>query len=221
MKIVLIPILFLGCAVYAQQADSVATRKTMHRLAVKWSPLHLAGYYPTVQLSVEHRLIDLFSLQWDAGYVINADPPDPKDGFDKKGFKAKLDVRYYLPFGGNALFLAPEIYYNYVDFKKSGTFGVECDDPEGGCDYFRFYTYAVRYREPGLNLKAGLFHRFGKRICIEYHVGLAQRFIRYKSLGKPAESSYEERYETDLFGEQRSMNTLFPSTGFRVGYIFR
>jgi hypothetical protein len=224
MKIVLISLLLLSTVVYAQKTDSVPARKTMHRFAVKWSPVHLVGYYPTVQLAVEHRIADRLSLQWDAGYVVNTSSVESKDGFDKKGFKAKVDVRYYFPFGRSAVLLAPELYYNYVDYKSSGTYGIDCDEPGGECYYYRYYTYPVRYREPGLNFKGGLFHRFGKHFCIEYHVGLALRFIRYKTPGKPAAASYEEQYENGLFdfaADQKSLNTLFPSTGFRLGYIFK
>lgn len=226
MKAIVFPLLFLGCAVYAQKADSVRERKSAPpALAVKWSPLHLFGYYPTLQLAVEHRIADQFSLQWDAGYVVSVeDPVDQKDGFDKKGFKAKLDIRYYETFGRSAVFFAPEFFYNYVDFKKTGTFGIGCDDPQGGCDYFRYYTYPVRYREPGLAMKVGLFHRFGRHFCIEYHLGVAQRFIRYKAVGVPAKTSYEDEYEDDPFDlipSHRSANRLSPTTAFRVGYIFR
>jgi hypothetical protein len=224
MKVVSIALIFLSCVAYGQKTDSIASKKNMHRLAVKWSPLHLVGNYPTFQLAVEHRIADRLALQWDAGYVVNTSSVESKEGFDKKGFKAKLDVRYYFPFGRSALFIAPEVYYNYVDFKSSGTFGVDCDDPEGGCYYYRYYTYSVHYREPGLNFKSGLIHRFGKHFCIEYHLGVSLRFIRYKTPDKPPGKSYEERYERsfpDFSLSKESLNTLFPSTGFRLGYIFR
>lgn len=185
----------------------------------------MLGYYPTFQLAVEHRIADRFSLQWDAGYVIsNGDPVEPKNGYDKKGFKAKLDVRYYETFGSNAVFFASEFFYNYVDFRKSGTFGVDCDDPLGQCAYYRYYTYPVRYREPGLALKAGLFHRFGRHFCIEYHLGIAHRFIRYRTSGVPQQASYEDRYESsplDFVPVHKSANKMSLTTAFRVGYIFR
>jgi hypothetical protein len=219
MKIKLcIPLLLISIISFSQKNDSLQIRR-IHSAAIKFSPLHMLNYYPSMQLAFEHRLGRQTSLQWEGGYVFPISSEETSDAYNKRGFKAKLDFRYYWLFGKLNAFIAPELYYNSVNYNKNGTFGIDCSN---GCDYYRYAKYETQYREKGINLKVGMLHRFG-RISFEYFAGISQRFIEYKSVNKPegGESpQLEDSYDSPFRPKELTRNFIQPTTSLRIGYIF-
>lgn len=193
--------------------------------AFKWSPLHLLNYYPTAQFAVERRLAPNYSVVIDGGFVIkNLGDNENESAFDKNGYKLKFEPRYYFFSPGSHVmnfFLAPEFYVNHVDYKRSATYGKNCDE-FGQCDYFQLETYRMNYREKGLNFKVGVSHIFSTRLMLEYWLGVAYRDIAYKQIDFPdgtpflTESAWIEWEPTE-----ESRTIIRPTMSFRVGYAIR
>src|SRR6478752_3563681 len=71
-----------GQVTLRKDSDPGATRKKEGAigapgLSFKWSPLHLFYYFPSVQLSMEHKLFKNINLQYDAGWIVNLQNTNP------------------------------------------------------------------------------------------------------------------------------------------------
>ncbi|NJM26326.1 MAG: DUF3575 domain-containing protein [Bacteroidia bacterium] len=193
--------------------------------AFKWSPLHLLNYYPTAQFAVERRLKSNYSVVIDGGLVIKnlGDNPD-ESGFDKSGYKLKVEPRYYFFSPGEHVmnfFLAPEFYVNHVDYKRSATYGKNCDE-FGQCDYFQLETYRMQYREKGINFKVGVSHIFSSRLMMEYWLGVAYRDIAYKQVDFPDGTQYlTESAWISWEPTEETRTVIRPTMSFRIGYAIR
>lgn len=187
----------------------------------------MLNFYPTIQVAVEQRLTDNLALQADGGVVIPGFfQTETASAFDKKGFKAKLDLRYYIQPNSKywRFYVAPEAYLNFVNYKKEERFGINCE--EGECDYFQDITYGMQYREPGVNLKTGaVFHVY--RFSIDFQAGFGVRFINYTATNKPSGDMYSAWNESDNvfffnFDPKEKDNTaMSPIVCIRFGYILK
>ena len=128
-------------------------RITQPRLAVKWSPLHLFYFYPSIQLGLEHKLTDNLNIQYDLGWIFERpyaiqENPDYKN---KRGFRGMLELRYYLPSPRKIPFyLAGEFYYSKVTFDRWLLVGRGCEN--GSCNYFEYLPTRVRNDHSGFGL---------------------------------------------------------------------
>lgn len=205
----------------AQDSLRISEAKTIiPRHAIKFSPFHLLSFYPTVQLAYEVKVAPLVTIQFDGGVVVETNNLD-EDFRDKRGYKVKVEPRYYFMFGGRsgmAWYSAAEIYRNAVDFERSSD-ETECFDADCMNRYTRRYTYRVDYREHGLALKFGFvkhFHPF----LIDVSSGFAVRFIDYSA---PPHITLE-RDDADFLFEipiVADRTAFAPVFNFRIGYRFR
>ncbi len=189
------------------------------RHALKFSPFHLFSFYPTVQLAYEFKVAPAVSIQLDGGIVVDVGVSN--DNFrDKRGFKAKVEPRYYFSFVGRRAigwYLAGELAYNHVDFDRSAE-QIECFDP--GCvnRFFRKYNFTMNYREQGFALKMGMLKNFYP-FLFDISTGFGLRNIDYDA---PSYINMDS-FESDWIEVPRIKDriTFSPVINFRMGYRIR
>jgi hypothetical protein len=210
---------FVTAQAFGQKADSLRREDITPRHAVKFSPFHLIGFYPTIQLAYEFRLSGPLTMQLEGGYVY-----DLYDDtyLDKRGFKAKVEPR--LHFFQNArrtlsLYAAMELYYNHVDFERDKTITL-CFDENCQDLYNQSFHYTTNYREHGLVLKFG-FQKMWDRFIMDVNSGLGIRNINYDEPNLP-EGAFggNESDEWGAFDVPRIEDRTIPAPfmGFRIGY---
>lgn len=172
------------------QAKYDSSKRSSHTpvLAIKISPQHLAAFYPTLQIALEHKVYKDISLQYDYGYVLNYKDNASDEYSDKRGYKAKIELRYYAWRFSDHIqsYVATEAFQNHVDFNRKSVFGIDC--PTGDCDYFEYKTFTVQYRENGFAVKYGFLFYLdqAKHLFIDINGGLTTRNIHYTHVGKPS-----------------------------------
>ncbi len=218
-------ILFLATgSCFAQ--DSTRFGKLIPRSALKFAPATLVNFYPTLEFSYEQKIASRFSIQIGYGYVIKIDKSFDPEYQNKRGYKGKIEIRYYLmPSERNNLvyYVAPGGYWNVVDFDRE-TSQQECYDLSCTHTFTRYYNYVVNYREHGFTLKFGFVKHFSKSIFIDVNGGWSFRYIDYDEPLIPP--GINNLFEDDVFffaniPKEEDWFTLTPLIGFRVGYRFR
>lgn len=153
--------------------------------AVKVSILHPLFFYPTLQLAYEFKLSKRFTLQTDAGYVLNYHSENPEFQ-NKRGAKLKAELRYYIwpSFLLDRInYFSVEPYGHIVNFNRQETLN-ECFDLDCTIRYSRKYDYKVKYREAGLALKYGYFKHYN-RFALDFNFGVALRGVNYIKSARP------------------------------------
>jgi hypothetical protein len=207
---------------YAQrEKDSLTMAMLVPQQAIKFSPLHLINFYPTVEFSFEQKITSQVTLQAEFGYVLNYSNEWNEDFIDKRGAKIKLEGRYYF-FGRTdrkkIYYIAGESYVNLVNFERSRRIR-ECFDLECEHEFMRDITYTMKYREKGFTIKAGLVWYAGK-FMFDFSSGWTVRGIEYREpAGIPTDFSddwifFEIPNEDDRIA-------LSPNIGIRLGYRLR
>lgn len=189
------------------------------RHVVKFSPLHLINFYPTLQVAYEFRLKNNFALQADLGYVlsykINTDP----EFKDKRGVKLKTEVRYYLLSfitSHGAWYLSAEPYINIINFDRQ-TVQTECFDLDCTIQYRRWYDFKVKYREQGIAFKYGI-HRYAGKITLDMNIGLVLRHVDYKKPNIPRGFNEPDEWGWFEIPNEEKRTVIGPTVGFRLGY---
>lgn len=189
--------------------------------AIKFSPLHLINFYPTIELSFEQKVAPQVTLQLEAGYVLDYETDWNEEFLDKRGVKLKLEGRYYF-FGRTdkrkAYYIAGEAYANIINFDRILT-TEECFDVN--CDHVfrRTAEYKFEYREKGFSIKAGLMKRAGK-FLFDFNSGLTVRDIEYREPENWVEQFSDDWTIWDIPNETDRI-VLSPNFGIRFGYTIR
>jgi len=210
----LILMLVLSTTCFGQ--DSTNIDRVVARHAIKYSPFHLINFYPTIQLAYEFRIAKRFSIQIDGGLVV--DDAQNTDYVDMRGFKVKLEPRYYLSSnlkGNFGVYSALELYYNRVDFDRK-TIQEECFDFSCNHAFIQTHTFVVKYREPGFGFKIG-FVKYISNFLIDINSGFATRFVEYRH----PEYITDPLPERGLFRSKRREEDgirAMPLLGIRIGY---
>jgi len=184
--------------------------------AIKISPFHLLNTYPSMQVAYEHGF-GAVTIQIEAGYVSNLHSRPEYNRM--RGAKPRVEVRYYfnqVSARRKILYGAAEFYANLVDFERYD-WVEECFDEACQRRYRRKMPYEVRYREEGINLKAGsLFYAARwQGVLFDLNIGLSLRNIQYHM----PETSQRSLY---LFGPREEDNVrVSPCVGIRMGYRWR
>lgn len=206
---------------YAQ--EPVTESALVPHAAIKVSPLHLLNFYPTLEWSFEQRILPSFTLQAEAGYVLDFGSDTDYDFRHKRGVKLKLEGRYY--FGSvsdrkKIYYGAVEPYLNVINFDRY--FSVqECFDLECNHLYRREYFGKVAYREHGVSVKIGLLRYLGQRTFLDMSTGVTLRNVRYEEPPRPR--SFNEFDEQNFFFPVPNENDRMgfsPNLGLRFGYRF-
>jgi hypothetical protein len=194
--------------------------------ALKISPFHFLGFYPTLQVAYEFSIAKHINLQADVGYVIDRNYLINRGGGNnayenKRGTKVKLEARYYLPkydYGYDGFYIGFEPYWNAVNFDRSGT-STECFDAQCQNLFIRQHNYKVEYREYGLSVKAGYVFYFERNIFLDIVAGWAFRNVRYTELtDNPLDP---EQFFLSIAPNEEDRSVLAPLVGIRIGYRFR
>lgn len=205
----------------SQRPDSL---KFAHRPAhaLKWSPIHLWGFYPSLQLAYEVGFAKRLSAQADAGYVVRYDEGTSTDYMNKRGVKLKAELRYYfesLAGGMDGFYASVEPYMTSINFDRSVTLS-ECFDPACQHTFWRNYTYKVEYREMGLSAKGGYIIYFDKNILLDVNIGWSLRSINYDQPDNVPELAPVGGFNFFAPNEEDRI-ILSPLFGARIGYRFR
>jgi hypothetical protein len=211
----------VGC--YAQGGkDSLTMAMLVPQQAVKFSPLHLINFYPTIGFSFEQKVARQVTLQLEGGYVLNYSNDWNEDFIDKRGAKVKLESRYYF-FGRTdkrkIYYLGGEVYANIINFerlsRREECFDVNCDHM-----FIRYENAKMAYREKGFTIKAGLIKYLGRKFFFDFSSGWTIRDIEYRELTNILSD------EDDWWGIWEIPNEddriiLAPNVGARLGYRFK
>jgi hypothetical protein len=207
-------LLLTSINIFAQ--DSLEIRhKPEH--AIKWSPIHLLGFYPTLQLAYEASAGKKLSVQGDVGYVINYQGDTDTEYMHKRGVKLKAELRYYfesLPGSRDGFYASIEPYVTSINFDRSITIS-ECFDPNCQNSYLRNSSYKVEYRETGFSGKGGYVIYFDNDILLDISIGWSWRVVNYDQPEnvRPTTSGF------NFFGpNEEDRIVLSPLLGVRVGY---
>lgn len=195
--------------------------KLIPRHALKFSPYHMIGFYPTLQLAYEAKVAHRFTVQLEGGYVLDYPFNHDQSYQNKRGGKGKLELHYYMLASRRARLIyygALELYYNAVDFSRLNT-QVECYDIECNHTYRRTFNYTVTYREPGFGFKVG-FVKYFSRFFMDINSGWGLRFIDYTD---PHEPVGNDGGWGSLFPIPNEEDRVTPSpiVGIRLGYRLR
>lgn len=214
----LLSVLLLCKVLHCHAQDSLNFDRLVPGSAVKFSPLHLLNFYPTVEVSYEQKLYRRVTLQAEVGYIVNY-RVDYKSRFDnKRGVKLKLEPRYY--FWGRTdkkkmYYASAEPYFYVINFDRNDS-REECFDVECTSRFRRTYHYKVKYRESGFTLKAG-YIRYYARFFLDFNSGLTLRNIRYYEPDW-VEPGLEESFIFVKIPNEEDRITVSPHLCVRLGY---
>lgn len=220
LKFLLLPVLFVTAFDLKAQDSLYATLVPRH--ALKISPFHLFGFYPTLQLAYEVKIGSRATIQLEGGYVLNYQINQDTQYQDKRGAKGKLELHYYsLPSQRAKLiyYVAGEFYYNAVNFDRLTT-QQECFDIECNHTFTRQFTYKVMYREPGVGLKVG-FIKYFDDFFMDINSGWAIRFISYTDTFQGNDFINDNVSWFFAIPNEEDRTILSPIVGIRLGYRLR
>lgn len=191
--------------------------------ALKYSPLHMVNFYPSVQFALEYKVLNRFSAQTDLGYVYDGGYFNERFQ-NKRGMKVRQEFRWYYDLyhkSSQAYYYAAELYLNIIDFNRA-EIRVECFDLDCNSLYERSYYYLVRNWERGFSLKNGFIKYLNKEFFLDFNFGLTLRFIRYIKPDLPR--AFIEPDEWGWFGNTLREDDrigLLPAFNLRLGYRFK
>lgn len=189
--------------------------------AIKFSPLHLVNFYPTLEFSFEQKIATRVTVQLEVGYVLDYKDIGREDFENKRGVKLKTESRYYF-FGRadkrKAYYLAGELYTNIINFDRELT-TQECFDV--GCEHMftRTDEYKMEYREKGFTIKAGMLKRWGK-FLFDLSSGFTVRDIEYREPSNLVEQ-FNDDWAFFQIPNETDRIALSPNFGIRFGYTIR
>ena len=192
--------------------------------AIKFSPLHLINFYPTLEFSFEQKVSSQVSMQLEAGYVLDYNNDYDDDFLNKRGVKLKLEGRYYF-FGRTdkrkIYYLAGEAYANVINFDRASS-TQECFDATCDNIFIRYQDAKMAYREKGFTLKAGLMKYIsGSRFFFDFSSGWTIRDIEYRELTNLLPDNNGNGWEFFEIPNEDDRIILAPNVGARIGYRFR
>jgi len=200
-------------------------RTYIPKLAVKYSPLHMIYFYPSIQVAVEHRLYRNLTIQYDAGIVFNYNENNSSADYqNRRGYRLIGELRYYLPFTRKVPFyLAAEGYYHNITFHRNAVLGYYSDNDKS-YTYYQYIQHTVRTEQSGGGLKFGMLlypaWNRNSRFFFDINGGLAIRNITYTNENLPP-GNYAYFYDDDfnIFAPDENNHTeLRPVLGIRIGY---
>lgn len=219
MRFFITLILVLASITLVAQDSLQFTHRPAH--ALKWSPVHILGFYPSLQIAYEMGLSKRLSVQTDIGYVINFENGNNTEYMNKRGVKLKTELRYYfesMAGGQDGFYASIEPHMTSINFDRSVTTN-ECFDPNCQSRYLKYYRYKVEYRETGLSAKGGYIIYFDENILLDLTIGWSWRSIDYNqpdNVPAPFSGGF------DFFGpNEEDRIVLSPLFGARIGYRFR
>lgn len=207
-------LILLSTVAVAQDSDRFD--RAVPRHAIKFSPGHLLiNHHPTIEFSYEHRIAHRLTVQGEYGHIVNTRHESSKGRYDhawksdRKGYKAKVEARYYVSstkHGEFTGYTAGELYYNNVNYLK------QIDIRYEGV------SQRVYHEEKGISGKFGFLWNVGP-LLLDINGGLCYRFIHYSKL-LPAFANDESGFIKTSINDEKSRDEPGFVLGMRVGYRF-
>lgn len=220
----LFALILISTAAIAQDADRFDLAIPRH--AIKFSPGHLlVNYHPTVQFSYEHRIARQWTLQGEYGKIVNIPGTYRGDRIreawdnDRKGYKTKLEARYYgyvTRSGRFTWYVAGELYYNKINYQKQMVM-YEYLDEYNEVLYEKTYRQRVHHEEKGINGKFGFLWNIGP-VLVDVNAGVGARFIHYSKILPIFDEDRDDFLEFTPDETSRDQPGL--ALGVRIGYRF-
>ncbi len=228
-KIALLTLLWLPLAVFSQRDSSNAHMIAKLNIATPFDVF----YFPTIDLSLEHRLGKRFSLSGEAGYQVYRFTVPDTSFVNSGGYKLKGEFRFYQPFAflrNNAPSKDPLTgFYTGLNFfyraekHNSAVAYTQKNDTTVYTDYFWLDKSAF-----GGNLVFGYQEIYWGRLAIDgfIGIGLLNRNVKYNELQFDEAEGDEQTICNDLdcFFAARDLsetsgNAASFTVGFRIGYV--
>lgn len=188
--------------------ESPYTKVNPPLLAVKWSPMHLWYFYPSLQFSLEHKVSKSLNIQYEGGWIVDLQDQGPEYE-DKRGYRLTAELRHYIPSPSMIpLYVSADFYYHNISFDRSSVLGFNCVG--GGCSYYQYATYPVRNEELGPALKFGMLLFPGwshnRSFFFDFNAGFAYRMINYRYGVDPGENGeFFDSRDDILFSPNESL----------------
>lgn len=204
--------------------DSLSFDTLVPEHAIKFSPLHLINFYPTIEVSYERKIAKRITLQFEVGYLLDYGSDLYSDFHNKRGVKLKLEGRHY--FWGRIdrrklYYVSVEPYMNIVNFDREDM-RQECFDLECNHIYTRQYFYTMEYREQGVSVKLGLLrYMFRSNFMFDLNSGFTLRVVRYKEPANLVGGFGDDDWTFLNIPNETDRVTISPNLGIRLGYRFR
>ncbi len=226
MKVALV--VFIISLGFSAQGLSQTDTTRIPLSAVSWNPIALTYRFPTLLLGYEARITKTFNIYGEIGPVLKMHSTETDEYTNRKGFRAMLEPRYYLPSTGgkSPFYIAVELYAHRITFDRSEVLGYNCDD---GCDYYENVTYNMKFNQIRTGFKIGvlLYPPVSPKrsLFVDLSGGIAYRNEVFNDSSKPMPaggtyfasgggwftfSPYERRHSTAVY-----------TMAIRVGYKFR
>jgi hypothetical protein len=220
----LVAFILITTATTAQVTDRFD--RAVPRHAIKFSPGHLlVNHHPTVELSYEQRIASRLTIQGEYGQIVNINeasykrPVEHAWDSDRKGYKAKLEARYYVIAIGSGrftMYTAAELYYNNINYKKQIVTREHYDDTWDAI-YEKINRQRVYHEEKGISPKFGFIWNIGPML-VDVNAGLRYRVIHYSRILPVFDQDDDSFY--DFKNDETSRNEMGLNVGVRVGYRF-
>jgi hypothetical protein len=194
-------------------------------LSIKWSPIHLAYFYPSFQVALEHRIYKNLSAQYDIGYILDYPNADSEEYTNKTGYRFIGELRYYVPHPPKIPFYVAAEYYNSrISFDRYSVVGYDCT---AGCSFYEYVNYKVENKHNGYGMKFGILLYPGwnknKSFFFDLNFGAAYRNITYTDIGKPVDSNityFDNDDSTPFSPSEQDRSGIRLVMGVRIGYRF-
>ncbi len=229
MKNFWIVFVFANCCVNGQNVHD-----KLWNVKINGTQLVDGANFPTVQFSIERKILPAISLLVEGGpqlYDVNGKPDTLY--YKSKGFKANVELRGYLlqlfkaawftkPGG---LFLGIQPFYRQNRFTTT-IFYVK-SDPQDTVNGRYSDVFGVKRKVFGMNLTAGYQHHFSRRFIMEPSIAVGRLRRNVSNIERNFDLRVDEStFSHDIFGQEshnlsESTDWFYNFTiNFRIGYTF-
>jgi hypothetical protein len=207
---------------FTPQADTLP----MPRFVIKWAPISIIDIDPTVQLGLEYLPGGKWTVQQELGFGrfqhSGVFSPNGRDIQGKEVWRSRTEARYYLsnyrprPIGS---YIAFEMLYKKVNYKGDERIGRNCEN--GDCEYRETVEYKILKDVVGFHFKFGVQAPIGKRVALDFYIGIGGRNANVRTNNKELEAIWKEEHQIMLGNPSRpgSYGLISGNLGFKVGYL--
>lgn len=214
-------ILFSSSLLFAQQVE--LKRKWAVSLTGAFVPLPYLNF--GLQPGIEYRFSERVSLLTDFTFRIGNKNSNDSDFLNKKYFRVKPELRYWIPGKTNRreYYLALQGSYSFRKFDDNGSFFY---DGLGGDSVYYFERASVNSPVTTISLQVGSDTWHKKRVSVDFFMGFGIRFVntQYSDVVNP--QSLPRIRAKEWYGytnglQQAGHSSFFHfNTGIRISYHF-
>ncbi len=179
--------------------------------------------FPTVQLSVEKRLTDHFSVNLEAGYEIYEFRRTDTVVLNSNGFKINIEGRYYFSSSRSSdlsnppflWYMGLRAFYRQNQYTAGVSYYTSTDST-----HLKFDDFGVKKSVIGLNLTLGFEQSLSRKIIVDVYWGIGGMYRNVVNIDRRFNNSPGSVLAgTDLSPLFQSLN-LSESSGFYLNVLF-